>query len=435
MACNFCRHLSVNTKVSSIIAALAQYAEHKPFSNTTVQTNPMSETPASEKPLSPANRSRLTAAEGLEAAFLQFVEATQELEVSQQKLSQEIYRLTEDLARSNSNLKAQIEAKERLTDELATLLAALPSGVVILQNQKVYAFNDVSASLVPSLSVGQTWSIPRNWTAIDDTHFRAGDLHASLILRPEQRPLADGRQMLLLHDVTSTFRTLEQTEREAKLTAMGRMAAEIAHQLRTPLATATLYASHLAKEDLAVDKRKQFAAQLNTQLSWLDGLVSRMMSFLRNRQGPSHMLCVAELMEECRSSIEPLFDSAGVKLTVTSKGGEHLVSVQRDQIRGGLISILENALRVSHVGQVVSMNAFAAGARVDIYIEDHGPGIPSHMMERLFEPFATGTARGTGLGLAIAKAAVEAHRGEIHVRNKQEGGAIFHVVLPVFEQL
>jgi signal transduction histidine kinase len=81
------------------------------------------------------------------------------------------------------------------------------------------------------------------------------------------------------------------------------------------------------------------------------------------------------------------------------------------------------------------MNAFAAGARVDIYIEDHGPGIPSHMMERLFEPFATGTARGTGLGLAIAKAAVEAHRGEIHVRNKQEGGAIFHVVLPVFEQL
>jgi signal transduction histidine kinase len=57
------------------------------------------------------------------------------------------------------------------------------------------------------------------------------------------------------------------------------------------------------------------------------------------------------------------------------------------------------------------------------------------MMQRLFEPFATGSARGTGLGLAIAKAAVEAHRGQIQAENRHEGGARFHIVLPVLEQL
>jgi two-component system sensor histidine kinase FlrB len=216
---------------------------------------------------------------------------------------------------------------------------------------------------------------------------------------------------------------------------MGRMAAEIAHQLRTPLATATLYASHLSKDKLSAEKRQQFAEQLNRQLTWLDDLVSRMMSFLRSKQGASHMLCVAELLEECRSSIEPLFESAGVRLAVSTQGGEHLVSVQRDQIRGGIVSILENALRFSKQGQEVRIRALAAHSRVDIYIEDDGPGIPEHMMARLFEPFATGSPRGTGLGLAIAKAAVEAHRGEIQARNRSEGGASFHIVLPVFEQL
>jgi len=380
-------------------------------------------------------RPLISSAEELEAAFIHFVEATQELEASQQKLSQEIYRLTEDLARSNADLKAQIEAKARLTDELATLLAALPTGVIILQQQTIYAFNDVSANIIPSLEVGQHWSIPKAWTAIDETHFRSGDHHEGLILRPEQRSLADGRQMLLLHDVTSTFRALEEAEREAKLSAMGRMAAEIAHQLRTPLATATLYASHLSKDKLSAEKRQQFAEQLNRQLTWLDDLVSRMMSFLRSKQGASHMLCVAELLEECRSSIEPLFESAGVRLAVSTQGGEHLVSVQRDQIRGGIVSILENALRFSKRGQEVRIRALAAHSRVDIYIEDDGPGIPEHMMARLFEPFATGSPRGTGLGLAIAKAAVEAHRGEIQARNRSEGGASFHIVLPVFEQL
>jgi len=381
------------------------------------------------------DRPMVIPAEELEAAFLHFVEATQELEVSQQKLSQEIYRLTEDLARSNADLKAQIEAKARLTDELATLLTALPTGVIILQQHKVYAFNDVSASIIPSLEVGQHWVIPKAWTSIDEAHYRSGDHHEGLVLRPEQRQLADGRQMLLLHDVTRTFRALEEAEREAKLSAMGRMAAEIAHQLRTPLATATLYASHLSKDKLAPEKRQQFAEQLNKQLTWLDGLVSRMMSFLRSKQGPYHMLCVAELLEECRSSIEPLFESASVRLALSSQGGEHLVSVQRDQIRGGIVSILENALRASQAGQEVRLRAHAAGARVDIYIEDDGPGIPRHMMERLFEPFATGSARGTGLGLAIAKAAVEAHRGEIQAKNREEGGALFHIVLPVYEQL
>ncbi|NDF51605.1 MAG: sensor histidine kinase, partial [Betaproteobacteria bacterium] len=296
----------------------------------------------------------------LESAFLHFVEATQELEASQKKLSQEIYRLTEDLAKSNAALKVQIDAKGRLAEELAALLSALPTGVIILQDQKIVAFNDISVNLVPDMRVGTLWATPKHWTSLDEAHYRCLVGQQQWIIRPEQRQLADGRIIVLLHDVSATFRAREQAEREAKLAAMGKMVAEIAHQLRTPLATATLYAGHLAKPSLPGDKRERFAHQLNQQLLWLDGLVSRMMSFLRNKHGPSALVCVAELLDECRSTIEPLYDSKGVALKLEVTGGEHLLSVQRDQIRGGIVSLLENALQVSDEGQSVRVRARAA---------------------------------------------------------------------------
>jgi two-component system sensor histidine kinase FlrB len=372
----------------------------------------------------------------LERAFLQFVEATQELEANQLRLSAEVQRLGIDLARTNADLKQQIEAKGRLAEELSALLSALPTGVIIEQSGRIYAFNEVSISMVPGLKVGHGWQVPRDWTAIEASHYRtASDPERGYFVRLESRELAHGRSMLLLHDVTATFRSRERAERESKLAAMGRMVAEIAHQLRTPLATATLYSGHLARPDLTSDRRERFAGLLNQQLVWLDGLVARMMSFLRSRPGHNQIVCVEELLRESKACIDPLYTSRGVGLELEIQGGDQLLTVQPEQIRGGIVSILENALTVSRHGQAVCIRATAARSRLDIHIEDEGPGISDDMMRRLFEPFATGSTKGTGLGLAIAKAAIEAHRGQIHASNRPQGGASFHIVLPVLEPL
>ena len=138
----------------------------------------------------------ITNPEELEAAFLHFVDATRELEALQQKLSQEIYRLTEDLAKSNADLTLQIEAKGRLAEELAALLSALPTGVIILREGKVYAFNDMSATLAPELAMGMEWQLPKQWTAIDEAHYRVSDRHDARIIRPEVRKLVDGRELM-----------------------------------------------------------------------------------------------------------------------------------------------------------------------------------------------------------------------------------------------
>jgi len=379
--------------------------------------------------------------EQLENAFREFVEATRELEVTQRKLSAEVHRLTEDLAKSNADLKAQMIAKATIAQDLARLISALPTAVIILQNRAVYAFNDVSARIIPGLQPGVIWHRPKVWAAIDDFHYRAkrfpsddGD-SSDLILRPESRQLDDGRELLLIHDVTATFRAREEAEREAKLASMGRMAAEIAHQLRTPLATAILYGCHLADTTIPHDTRFSFVSPLNQQLALLDRLVSRMMSFLRNKPGTPEMITVAELIDECCTSIEPLFVARQVILERSVHGGQHLFTAQRDQLRGGLVSLLENALHVSSANKRVYLRASVAQSRLTIDIEDEGPGIAPEILHRMFEPFATATPEGTGLGLAIAKSAFEAHRGQLQASNRPGGGAIFHIVLPVLEPL
>jgi two-component system sensor histidine kinase FlrB len=379
--------------------------------------------------------------EQLEAAFRVFVEATKDLELSQKRLTEEVYRLSEDLARSNSNLKLQMEAKDKIARDLSALISALPTAVIILQRRRVYAFNDVSAKIVPGLAPGELWQHPKSWIAIDEFHFRTQQsfgrfaTNSEHILRPETRQLDEDRELLLIHDVTATFLVREEAEREAKLAAMGRMAAEIAHQLRTPLATATLYASHLADSTINKEKRLSFVAPLNRQLAALDDLVSRMLSFLKNKPQSLEMITVDEFIEECCTSIEPLFDARRILLGRRVEGGEHVLAVQREQLRSGILALLENAMQASAANQVVELKAVAASSRLTITIEDEGPGIANDILPRIFEPFATGKSQGTGLGLAIAKSAVEGHRGQIHGANRPNGGAVFQIVLPVLEPL
>ncbi|NDG82176.1 MAG: sensor histidine kinase [Betaproteobacteria bacterium] len=393
----------------------------------------------------PSPPKRIPTQRELEAAFLQFVEATRELEGSQTRLSREIQRLTNDLAKTNLELKSQIEAKGRLTEELAALLSALPLGVIILQRGVIYAFNDMASRIVPNVRTGQDWKIPRPWIRIDEAHFRCSALRPGIpaalepsidVVRPEYKTLPNDRLLVLLHDVTATFRAREQAERESKLSAMGQMAAEVAHQLRTPLATALIYAGHLVRRQLPEAKREQFSTRLNEQLKALDGLVSKMLGTLKNRPATTSLITVSQLIRDCQASIEPLCEIKGVGLNVTIDGGEHFLSVHENEIKGGVLSVLENALKFSLPGQSVRLTATAAQARLQILIEDDGPGISAQLIDRLFEPFLTSdSSSGTGLGLAIAKSAIQSHRGEIHGFNRSEGGASFLMVLPVFEAL
>ena len=357
----------------------------------------------------------------LEEAFRLFLQASQELESQQSLLQNQVNRLSEDLAAANQRL--------------AALLGALPAGVLVIEEGLVRESNPAAKRLLPEMQEGSAWAIPRDWSATPVAgEYQTTTDSTSRTVQIKEVVFGD-RKILQIQDITESLSQHAETQRQSKLASMGQMAASIAHQLRTPLATATLYAGHLADPLLAPQRQREMAEKLRHQLSSLEKLTTRMLQFVRQRPQKTERVLIADLLDEAEQAIRPVCERYGVPLEVGLKGEPSLVSVERDAIVSALVAVLENALQVSPHGSVIRMQADVESARVRISIDDEGPGIDEVMLHSMFEPFTTSRTNGTGLGLSIARNAIEAHRGEIHASNRPEGGARFTLSLPCMPSL
>jgi two-component system sensor histidine kinase FlrB len=357
----------------------------------------------------------------LEEAFRLFLQASQELESQQSLLQNQVNRLSEDLAAANQRL--------------AALLGALPAGVLVIEEGRVRDLNPAAKSLLPEMQEGSAWKIPRGWSATPVAgEYQTTTDSTSRTVQVKEVVFGD-RKILQIQDITESLTQHAETQRQSKLASMGQMAASIAHQLRTPLATATLYAGHLTDPLLATERQREMAEKLRRQLSSLEKLTTRMLQFVRQRPQKTERVLIADLLDEAEQAIRPVCERYGVPLEVGLKGEPSLVSVERDAIVSALVAVLENALQVSPQGSVIRMQASVEPARVRISIDDQGPGIEEAMLHSMFEPFTTSRVNGTGLGLSIARNAIEAHRGEIHASNRSEGGARFTLSLPCMPSL
>ncbi len=357
----------------------------------------------------------------LEEAFRLFLQASQELETQQSLLQGQVNRLSEDLAAANQRL--------------AALLEALPAGVLVIEEGRVRDLNPAAKSLLPDLHEGSAWKIPSSWspTPVQGEYQTTTDSSSRTV---QVKEVGFGvRKILQIQDITESLTQHAETQRQSKLASMGQMAASIAHQLRTPLATATLYAGHLTDPLLPAERQRDMAEKLRRQLSSLEKLTTRMLQFVRQRPQKTESVLISDLLDEAEQAIRPVCERYGVPLEVSLKGEPSLVSVERDAIVSALVAVLENALQVSPQGSVIRMQATVEPARVRISIDDQGPGIEESMLHSMFEPFTTSRVNGTGLGLSIARNAIEAHRGEINASNRPDGGARFMLSLPCMPSL
>jgi len=376
-------------------------------------------------------------ASSLNSAFQMFLESSSGLQHQHEQLQYQINRLSADLHLANRRLREEIDEKAAMAEKLRALLAALPAGVVLVEDNVITEFNPEAAKILPQIALGTTWLLPEGWKKTDVIEeYRTGSAPNERFIQVRDATDAIGhRHVIQLLDVTENVQTRERMERETKLAAMGRMAAEIAHQLRTPLATATLYAGHICNEATQSADRQKFADRLRAQLVHLEQLASSMLGFLRQRPKNPEVVSIGDMLQNAAQSIQPLFDERGVTLDLAIRSKHHVVTINPHQIQAALTAILENALGMSAAGQTVRLASKIVGQHVEITIEDEGPGIHPDVMSRLFEPFATTRSNGTGLGLSIARSAIESHRGEIAAGNRAAGGAWFKFTMPCLKAL
>lgn len=376
-------------------------------------------------------------ASSLNSAFQMFLESSSGLQHQHEQLQRQINRLSADLHLANRRLREEIDEKAAMAEKLSALLDALPAGVVLVEDGTITEFNPAAARIVDHLKLGEPWALPAGWVKTDviEEYRTTSDNGERIIQVRDAADPSGWRHIIQLIDVTENVLARERNERESKLAAMGRMAAEIAHQFRTPLATATLYAGHLCNPDTPSSDRDTFASRLRDQLRNLEQLASSMLGFLRQRPKNPEVVAIPDLIHEAANIISPLFEQRDVKLRTDIRGKNFVVTINRQQIQAALVALLENALRVSSPGKTVRVATKIVGQHVELTIEDEGPGIDPGVLARLFEPFATSRSDGTGLGLSIAKTAIESHRGEIAGGNRPQGGAWFKLTMPCLKAL
>ncbi|HMV06971.1 MAG TPA: ATP-binding protein [Accumulibacter sp.] len=373
-------------------------------------------------------------AQELQKAFDVFNQVSLALSESYQALQTRVESLTNELAVANGELRRQYEEKEALSERLALLLDALPAGVVVLDGEaRVSEANPAARALFGLAVIGRRWpELARQQLAATEAPDEWLCAARRLAITESALDSAGGR-ILLIHDVTAAHALKSELERNRRLAAMGEMAAALAHQLRTPLATALLYSANLAQAELGAAARVRFAEKATAQLKRLERLIQDVLLFARGERIGRDRVSLRELFGEATQSVEALFREQGVSFRVlgaTGEAGAALIVGSRKALAGALVNLLENALQACSAGGDVTLAGEWQAGQVAISVRDSGAGIAPEIQGRIFEPFFTTRGQGTGLGLAIALAVVRSHGGTMQLRSVLGHGCEFVITLP-----
>ena len=224
-----------------------------------------------------------------------------------------------------------------------------------------------------------------------------------------------------------------QLERRKRLAALGEMAAGVAHEVRNPLGGILLSATMLESDLRTMPASRKLAERISHAARTLDGVVGDILAFASHAEPRRQSVDVDLLVHE---AVELLKPGAGDR-SVTVEKAEPRAVAEADpvQLRRAVLNVVSNAMAAGgEQGRVwIHVDRVKADKEemVRISVSDDGPGVPAALRDRIFNPFFTTKDSGTGLGLAIVHGIVESHGGRIEVADREGGGAVFRLLIPL----
>jgi two-component system, sensor histidine kinase FlrB len=362
----------------------------------------------------------------LQAAFRAFGSVSEQLAGAYEALRTQVAQLHIELGEARAG-------KEHLAARLSALIEGLPGGVLVLDARgDIKESNPTALALLGEPLLGQSFSAVLARAAV-----RSGgigehtELRSGRFVSVSRRELAEGGEVVLLADVTEAHLMNVFLTRQQRLVTLGELAAGLAHQIRTPLAAALLYASQMTLPGRASEDLSRCSEKTVASLKQLDRLVNDMLAFAHGGAA-REIVSVSALLEQVAQWLRPAL-RAGARLTIRTEAPGLTVRASAPSLVSAVLNLATNALQASAGDLHLELLARRTReGRAEIVVSDDGPGVPLHLRARIFEPFFTTRARGNGIGLAIVKSVVEAHAGGVSLAETPRG-ATFIIDLPAEE--
>lgn len=332
-----------------------------------------------------------------------------------------------------SRVQNAAQGDDVVTEELVTLLNGLPIAALIINTKGIVEFcNSVANTLLSQDWSGSSWIhvITQVFSPQEDDGHEISTRNGKRV-RIETNSLPKGKgQIITLIDLTDTRNLQAALNHQSRLEHIGKMAASLAHQIRTPLSTAMIYAANLNRDNLSEDKKQQYVAKIMDKLCYIERQIKDVLLYGKKEQCECEAYAINLALEKSIQMVAKQFELSDSSIEVQNISDTFQVRGNMDAMVGALVNLFNNALEASRDHVSIKIYALSEGGKLYLHISDDGPGIEKEALNKIFDPFFTTKNTGTGLGLAVVKSVIENHGGRISVRSEQGVGTQFVLELP-----
>ena len=371
----------------------------------------------------------------LQAQLEQFTRLSEQFAGSLQSMQTRYAQVQDELAQVSAQRLQELAEKERLARRLQQILDVLPGAVVIVDGQGlIKEANPAATALLGVPLIGVLW----REVIVQCFVYRADDGHEVSLHNGRRVSIAlqalpnEPGQLIMLTDMTDTRRLQAELAQHERLSALGKMTAALAHQIRTPLSAAMLYASHLTDNNLNPELQQRFAGRLQERLQELERQVRDMLLFARGPLPREQRSSIAQLWQALQDAAEPHVREHSVRWQCDVLNAQQIgVLCNQDVLLGALLNLIHNSAQSAVQPVAIKIHAYVRENRLRLVVTDNGEGMNAELLEQVQESFFSRKSNGTGLGLMVVRAVAEAHQGRFILRSKPGRGTSALVELPL----
>ncbi|HIP92383.1 MAG TPA: sensor histidine kinase, partial [Thermotoga sp.] len=229
--------------------------------------------------------------------------------------------------------------------------------------------------------------------------------------------------IITFEDVTDRYKMEQERKRQEKLSALGEMAARVAHELRNPISVIGGFIKRMKKHMDEPETLSRYIEIVLNELERLEKIVGEILEFSREARKLEYTeFNINDLVREVYTLFEDPINRKNIKFQLDTRRENITVFADRIRIKQVLINLLQNAIDATPENGNIKIKTEDMFEKVRVSVWNSGSSIPKHMQDKIFQPFFTTKIQGTGLGLPICKKIIEdEHEGSIWVESDEEG--------------